>query len=144
MSRGVNKVFLIGNLGNDPVERNSKSGVLVCNASMATSRTYKTSTGEREERTDWHQLVFWNKLAEIAAKYLRKGTKVYVEGRLQTNKWKNQDGEPRENVQVVVQELEILTPKGDVSDDYTKPESDGNRDKPQSSAPDYSDDDIPF
>ena len=93
-SRGINKVILVGNLGADPENRTSQTGNAITNISVATSETWKDkSTGQQQERTEWHRVVFFNRLAEIAAEYLRKGSKVYVEGSLRTRKWQDQNGQ---------------------------------------------------
>ncbi len=95
-SRGINKVILVGNLGNDPETRYMPSGGAVTNISIATSETWKDKqTGQPQERTEWHRVVFFNRLAEIAGEYLRKGSKVYVEGSLRTRKWQDQSGQDR-------------------------------------------------
>ncbi|MCB2262010.1 MAG: single-stranded DNA-binding protein [Candidatus Thiosymbion ectosymbiont of Robbea hypermnestra] len=102
-SRGVNKVILIGNLGADPEVRYMPSGDAVANIRIATSETWKDrSTGEPQERTEWHRVVFFGKLAEIVKQYLHKGSKVYVEGKLRTRKWQGQDGQDRYSTEVVV------------------------------------------
>jgi single-strand DNA-binding protein len=102
-TKGVNKVILIGNLGQDPEVRYMPNGNAVANVSLATSETWKDkNSGEQQERTEWHRVVFFGKLAEIVGQYLRKGSKVYVEGRLQTRKWQGQDGQDRYTTEVVV------------------------------------------
>lgn len=100
---GVNKVILIGNLGADPEVRYMQNGDPVANVSIATSETWKDrNTGERQERTEWHRVVFFGKIAEIVKQYLRKGSKIYVEGKLRTRKWQGQDGQDRYTTEVVV------------------------------------------
>ncbi len=102
-TRGINKVILIGNLGADPETRYMPNGNAVANVSLATSDSWKDkNTGEQRERTEWHRVVFFGKLAEIVGQYLKKGSKVYVEGRLQTRKWQGQDGQDRYTTEVVV------------------------------------------
>ncbi len=102
-TRGVNKVILIGNLGADPETRYMPNGNAVANVSVATSDSWKDkNTGEQRERTEWHRVVFFGKLAEIVGQYLKKGSKIYVEGRLQTRKWQGQDGQDRYTTEVVV------------------------------------------
>lgn len=108
---GVNKVILIGNLGKDPEVRYMPSGGAVSNTSLATSETWKDKNGEKQERTEWHNIVFFEKLAEIAANYLRKGSKIYVEGKLQTKKWQDKEGNDRYTTQVVVQTMQMLDGK---------------------------------
>ena len=115
MSRGgVNKVILIGNLGSDPELKYTPSGVPVTNFSLATSESWADkSSGERQERTEWHRLVLWRKLAEIANQYLKKGSKIYVEGRLQTRSWDDQNGQKRYTTEVVVDDMQMLDSRGD-------------------------------
>ncbi|OQX33667.1 MAG: single-stranded DNA-binding protein, partial [Oceanospirillales bacterium LUC14_002_19_P2] len=103
MARGVNKVILIGNLGSDPEIRYMPSGDAVANFNMATHESWKDrNTGELQERTEWHRIVMFGKLAEIAQQYLRKGSKVYIEGKLQTRKWQDQQGTDRYTTEIVV------------------------------------------
>jgi len=103
MARGVNKVILVGNVGGDPETRYLPNGNAVTNISIATSDSWNDKqTGQRQERTEWHRVVFFGKLAEIAGEYLRKGSQVYVEGRLQTRKWQGQDGQDRYTTEIVV------------------------------------------
>lgn len=103
MGRGVNKVILVGNLGNDPDVRFTPNGNAVANLSVATSESWKDkNTGQPEERTEWHRVVIFGKLAEFAQQYLRKGSKVYIEGKLQTRKWQGQDGQDKYTTEVVV------------------------------------------
>jgi single-strand DNA-binding protein len=108
-TRGVNKVILVGNLGNEPEHRVLPSGGGVTNISIATSESWKDkNTGEMQERTEWHRVVFFNRLAEIAAEYLRKGSKVYVEGALRTRKWQDQSGQDRYSTEVIANEMQML------------------------------------
>ncbi len=103
MARGVNKVILIGNLGNDPDVRYTPNGSAVANLSLATSESWKDrNTGQSQEKTEWHRVVIFGKLAEIAQQYLRKGSKIYLEGKLQTRKWQDQQGQDRYTTEVVV------------------------------------------
>ncbi len=112
-SRGINKVILVGNLGNDPEHRVLPSGGAVTNISIATSETWKDkNTGQQQERTEWHRVVFFNRLAEIAAEYLRKGSKVYVEGALRTRKWQDQSGQDRYTTEIVGNEMQMLDSRG--------------------------------
>lgn len=109
MSRGINKVILVGNLGNDPEVKFMPSGNAVTNVSVATSESWKDKqTGQRQERTEWHRVVFFNRLAEIAGEYLKKGSKVYVEGSLRTRKWQGQDGQDRYTTEIVAAEMQML------------------------------------
>ncbi|MEZ8128637.1 single-stranded DNA-binding protein [Enterovibrio norvegicus] len=108
-SRGVNKVILIGNLGNDPEVRYLPNGGAVANLTVATSETWRDkSTGENKEMTEWHRVVMYRRLAEIAGEYLKKGSKVYLEGRLQTRKWQGQDGQDRYTTEIVANEMQML------------------------------------
>jgi len=109
MARGINKVILIGNLGRDPEVRYTAGGAAVANLRIATSDSWKDKqTGELQERTEWHNVVMFNKLGEIAGEYLRKGSKVYVEGRLQTRKWQDQSGQDRYTTEVVASDMQML------------------------------------
>ena len=108
MARGVNKVILIGNLGGDPEVRYTPDGVAVANFSLATTESWKDRSGERQERTEWHRLVLWRQLAEIAKNYLRKGSKQYVEWKLQTSSRDDQSWQKRYTTEVVVNEMEML------------------------------------
>ncbi|PCS22687.1 single-stranded DNA-binding protein [Candidatus Enterovibrio escicola] len=108
-SRGVNKVMLIGNLGNDPDVRYLPNGGAVANLTIATSETWRDKgTGENKEMTEWHRVVMYRRLAEIAGEYLKKGSKVYLEGRLQTRKWQAQDGQDRYTTEIIVNEMHML------------------------------------
>ena len=114
-SRGINKVILVGNLGSDPENRMSQAGAAITNLSIATSETWKDkSTGQQQERTEWHRVVFFNRLAEVAAEYLRKGSKVYVEGTLRTRKWQDkQTGQDRYTTEKIVgNEMQMLDSRG--------------------------------
>ena len=113
MARGVNKVILLGNLGADPETRYTQSGSAVTNIRMATTDTWRDrQSGEQQERTEWHRVVFFSRLAEIAAEYLRKGSQCYVEGRIQTRKWQGQDGQDRYSTEVVATEMRLLGGRG--------------------------------
>lgn len=114
MARGVNKVILVGNVGQDPEVKYMPSGGAVTNISVATSETWKDkNTGQSQERTEWHRVVFFNRLGEIAGEYLRKGSKVYVEGSLRTRKWQAQDGTDRYTTEIVASEMQMLDSRGD-------------------------------
>ena len=113
MARGVNKVILVGNLGADPETRYTASGSAITNISIATSESWRDKqTGETQERTEWHRVVFFNRLAEIAGEYLRKGSQVYVEGSIRTRKWQGQDGQDRYTTEVVANEMQMLGARG--------------------------------
>jgi len=105
----VNKAILIGNLGRDPEVRYSPDGAAICNVTIATSSQWKDkNTGERREETEWHRVVFYNRLAEIAGEYLRKGRPVYVEGRIKTRKWQGQDGQDRYTTEIIADQMQML------------------------------------
>lgn len=109
MARGVNKVIIVGNLGDDPTTRYTTSGAAVTNISVATSDTWKDkTTGQPVEKTEWHRIVLFNKLAEIAGEFLKKGSKVYVEGSLRTRKWQNQAGQDQYTTEIVASEMQML------------------------------------
>lgn len=113
MARGVNKVIIIGNLGSDPEVRYLPSGAAVTNIRVATSDGWKDKqTGENQERTEWHRIVFFSRLAEIASEYLRKGSKVYIEGSLRTNKWQDQAGNDRYTTEIIANSMQMLDAKG--------------------------------
>ena len=148
-SRGINKVILVGNLGNDPEHRVLPSGGGVTNISLATSESWKDKTsGEQKERTEWHRVVFFNRLSEIAAEYLRKGSKVYVECTLRTRKWQDQSGQDRYTTEIVGAEMQMLDSRGATQD------GGGYQSAPAASSPapaaanpepiDFPEDDIPF
>lgn len=114
MAGSVNKVILIGNLGKDPEVRRLENGAVVASFPIATSESYTDkTTGERRETTDWHNVVLWRGLAEIAEKYARKGTKVYVEGRLKTRSWNDKDGNMRYTTEILGDNMTLLTPRGE-------------------------------
>lgn len=158
-SRGINKVILVGNCGNDPETKYLPSGGAVTNLSIATSETWKDKqTGQQQERTEWHRVVFFNRLGEIAGEYLKKGSKVYVEGSLRTRKWQGQDGQDRYTTEIVGNEMQMLDSRGgdsnmgggNASSSY-QPKQQEKPSQPQSSEPaqaapnfDDFDDDIPF
>lgn len=111
--RGINKVILLGNLGNDPETRYLPSGGAVTSISLATSESWKDKqSGQMQERTEWHKVVFFNRLAEIAGEYLRKGTKVYIEGALRTRKWQDQSGQDRWTTEIVANDMMMLDSAG--------------------------------
>ena len=113
MARGINKVILVGNLGNDPEVRATASGSRIANISIATSESWMDkNTGQRQERTEWHRVVFFNRLAEIVEQYLTKGSKVYVEGSLRTRKWQDQNGQDRYTTEIVAGDMQMLDSRG--------------------------------
>jgi len=113
MARGINKAILIGNLGADPETRHTAGGNAVTNIRIATSESWRDrQTGQQQERTEWHRVVLFGKLGEIAGEYLRKGSKVYIEGRIQTRKWQGQDGQDRWTTEIVANEMQMLDSRG--------------------------------
>ena len=106
--RGVNKVILVGNLGNDPEVRYMPNGNAVANLSLATSESWKDQQGQQQERTEWHRLTMYRKLAEIAGEYLKKGSQIYVEGKLQTRKWQDNNGQDKYTTEVIVDQMQML------------------------------------
>ena len=152
MARGVNKAILIGNLGNDPDMRYTAGGAAVANISIATAESWRDKeSGEQQERTEWHRVVFFGRLAEIVGEYLRKGSQVYVEGRIQTRKWQDKEGQDRYTTEIVGNELQMLGGKSGGSANYeSAPQPQQSAPAPQTAASstpapaDDFDDDIPF
>jgi single-strand DNA-binding protein len=148
MARGINKVILVGNLGADPETRYTPSGSAVTNVRLATSESWKDKqTGEQQERTEWHRVVFFNRLAEIAAEYLRKGSQIYVEGSIRTRKWQDQSGQDRYSTEIVGNEMQMLGGRAGsgapAGGDYSS--APRSSQAPQSAGPEPAlDDDIPF
>ena len=141
--RGVNKVILVGNCGQDPEIKHLASGGAVTNVSLATSDTWKDKqTGAQQERTEWHRVVFFNRLAEIVGEYVKKGSKIYVEGRLQTRKWQDQSGQDRYSTEVVANEMQMLDSRGGAAAGTPASSAPAQ----QQPAPNFNDfdDDIPF
>ena len=152
---GVNKAIIVGNLGNDPETRYTQDQKAVTNISVATSKKWKDKlTGKENESTEWHRVVFFNRLAEIAGEYLKKGSKVYVEGSLRTNKWQDKDGVDRYTTEIIANELQMLDSRGGAGDFSQSSSSGANAPKSGSSSSpqvthadnsfDSFDDDIPF
>ena len=113
MARGVNKVIIIGNLGNDPEVKYMPNGGAVTNVTVATSESWKDkASGEQKEKTEWHRVVFFKRLAEIVGEYLKKGSKVYIEGKLQTRKWQDQSGNDRYTTEIIAHEMQMLDSRG--------------------------------
>jgi single-strand DNA-binding protein len=142
---GINKVILVGNLGQDPEVKYTAGGAAVTTLSLATSESWKDKdTGSDQERTEWHRVVLWRRLAEIAGEYLKKGSKVYIEGQLQTRKWE-QDGQTRYTTEVIGRDMQFLDSRGNQSASSSSYE-DNNQDMGSQSMPDsgITDDDIPF
>lgn len=145
MTKGVNKVILVGNCGQDPEVRYMPSGGAVANISIATSESWQDKkTGNQQERTEWHRVVFFNRLAEIVEQYVKKGTKLYVEGSLRTRKWQGQDGQDRYTTEIVGSEMQMLDSKSTGRSEASPPppKADGGQQTSQA-APEF-DDDIPF
>lgn len=159
MSRGINKVILIGNLGADPEVRFMPNGQAVANVSIATSESWRDKqTNELQERTEWHRVVFYRRLAEIVGEYTRKGSKVYVEGKIRTRKWQDQSGADRYTTEIHADELQLLDRASGANDvaagvGFAKPQALGSSNKAPASMDDFSrqepspadfNDDIPF
>ncbi|MEM9301568.1 MAG: single-stranded DNA-binding protein [Pseudomonadota bacterium] len=113
MARGVNKVILVGNLGADPETRFTASGTAVSNLSLATTRQWNDREGQRQEDTEWHRVVLFGKVAEIDGEYLRKGSQIYIEGRLQTRKWQDKNGQDRWTTEIVGEDMQMLGSRGE-------------------------------
>lgn len=152
MARGVNKVILVGNLGQDPEIKYTANNTAVCNMRLATTETYKDQNGETQEKTEWHNLVAWARLAEICEQYLKKGSQIYVEGSIQYRQYEDKDGNTRYMTDIRVREMLMLGGRGDSSGGYSDGGgySRGNQNKPQSAPADSDDafdaekDDLPF
>ena len=148
MARGINKVILVGNLGGDPETRYMPSGSAVTNITVATNESWKDKqTGEQKDRTEWHKVAMFNRLAEIAAEYLRKGSQVYIEGKLRTRKWQDKSGQDRWTTEIIADEMQMLGGRGG-SGGGSAPMSSSSDSAPSSAppkpGPDDFDDDIPF
>lgn len=146
MARGINKVILVGNLGADPEVRYMPSGGAVANISIATSESWKDKqSGQTQERTEWHRVVFFNRLAEIAGEYLRKGGKVYVEGSLRTRKWQDQSGAEKYTTEIVASEMQMLDSRGEGAGSPAPRQAQSQSSSPaEPVAEEEFDDDIPF
>lgn len=151
MSQGVNKVVLVGNLGQDPEIRYTNSGKAVANITLATNRQYKDSAGNKQSEVEWHRITVWDKLAEICGQYLRKGAQAYFEGRLQTDKWQDNEGRDRYTTKVIANEMVMLGGgndgqgggQGGGSWDQSAP-SGGGQGSDQPAVDQNFEDDIPF
>ena len=140
---GINKVIIVGNLGNDPEIRTMPNGDMVTKISVATSESWvDKNTNERKTQTEWHSIVFYRRQAEVAGEYLRKGSKVYVEGRLRTRKWQDQNGQDRYTTEIIGDVLQMLDSRQS-GDSQDKSSASGKQKKPEESADNF-DDDIPF
>jgi single-strand DNA-binding protein len=153
MARGINKVIIVGNLGGDPETRYMPSGSAVTNLTVATNESWKDkATGEQKDRTEWHKVAMFNRLAEVAAEYLRKGSQVYIEGKLRTRKWQDKSGQDRWTTEIVADEMQMLGGRGGSSGSGggggSAPMSSASDSAPSSAppqpGPDDFDDDIPF
>ena len=155
MARGINKVILVGNVGGDPEVRYMPNGNAVTTLSVATSETWKEKeTGNKQERTEWHRVVCFNRLGEIAGEYVRKGSKLYVEGSLRTRKWQDPQGVDKYTTEIIASDIQMLDSKGSASSSYgdtqsaPQYENQGAASKPQAAAAQNAfeelDDDIPF
>jgi single-strand DNA-binding protein len=148
MARGINKVILIGHLGQDPEVKYMPSGSAVANVSIATTESWKDkNTGEKQDRTEWHRVVFFARLAEIVGEYLRKGSQVYVEGRLQTRKWQDKNGQDRYTTEIIASDMQMLGGKGgggSGSADFSSKEPAGSMSESGGGRDEGFDDDIPF
>ncbi len=144
MARGVNKVIVVGNLGQDPETRYMPSGSAVTNLRIATNESWKDKeTGEQKDRTEWHRVAMFGRLAEIAAEYLRKGSQVYIEGKLRTRKWQDKDGNDRYTTEIIADEMQMLGSRSGGGAPAMSDAPPASAPPPQQSADDF-DDDIPF
>ncbi len=152
MARGINKAIIVGNLGRDPEVRYTANGNAIANITVATTESWKDKqSGERQEKTEWHRVVFFGRLAEIAGEYLKKGAQVYIEGRLQTRKWEDKSGQERYTTEIVASEMQMLGSRGGGTseasdDDYSSAARSATGSSGGSTSggdPDL-DDDIPF
>jgi single-strand DNA-binding protein len=155
MARGINKVIIVGNLGGDPETRYMPSGSAVTNLTVATNESWKDkATGEQKDRTEWHKVAMFNRLAEVAAEYLRKGSQVYIEGKLRTRKWQDKSGQDRWTTEIVADEMQMLGGRGGsggsgggsapMSSPSDSAPSSAPSSAPPQPGPDDFDDDIPF
>lgn len=153
MARGINKVILVGNLGREPETRFTPDGLAVTNLAIATSEGWKDkNTGQMQERTEWHRVVLYARLAEVASEYLKKGSKVYIEGKLRTNKWQDKSGNDRYTTEIIASEMQMLDSRGAGAGGNNggyAPAQSNNQSSPSqqqqpSMANDDFDDDIPF
>jgi single-strand DNA-binding protein len=152
MARGINKVIIVGNVGGDPETRYMPSGSAVTNLTVATNESWKDkATGEQKDRTEWHKVAMFNRLAEIAAEYLRKGSQVYIEGKLRTRKWQDKSGQDRWTTEIIADEMQMLGGRGGSSGGsgggsapMGSPSDSAPSSAPPQPGPDDFDDDIPF
>lgn len=152
MARGINKVILVGNLGADPDTRYMPSGKAVTNIRIATSESWKDKqTGDQQERTEWHSIVMYDKLGEIAAEYLRKGSQVYIEGKLRTRKWQDKEGKDRYTTEIIADQMQMLGGRGGAGGSGASGGGESRQSRPAPAeergpppADEGFDDDIPF
>lgn len=145
MARGVNKVILVGNLGADPEVKYMPNGNAVANVTIATSESWKDKqSGEQKDKTEWHRVVFFRRLAEIAGEYLKKGSQIYIEGKLQTRKWQDKNGNDRYTTEIIANEMQMLGGRGGGSADFGAASSSAAAPAPPAAVVDEFDDDIPF
>ena len=145
MARGVNKAIIVGTLGNDPEIRYTADGKAIANLSVATNETWKDKSGEKQERTEWHRISMFGKLAEIAGQYLKKGSQAYFEGKIQTRKWQDQSGNDRYSTEIIANEMQMLGGKSDGSQNSnTRSQSENNSIDNDTTGSDNGFDDIPF
>ncbi len=148
----VNKVILVGRLGRDPETRYTSSGQAVCNFSMATDENYKDRSGERQKRTEWHKIVVWGKQAEIAQQYLKKGSLIFLEGRIQSRQWDDKEGQKRTSFEIVANRFQMLGARADAAaagagaPAGASPDADAHAPAADEAghSPEISDEDIPF
>jgi single-strand DNA-binding protein len=148
----VNKVILVGRLGHDPETRFTSGGQSVCNFTVATDEVFRDRAGERQKRTEWHRIVMWGKLAEIGQQYLKRGTMVYLEGRLRTRQWDDRSGNKRTSTEIIANVMKMLSPRGEAAAPAgeagavsgAEPEAPSAEPEEAGHAPEISDEDIPF
>jgi single-strand DNA-binding protein len=140
--RGINKVILIGNLGGDPELRSTPGGTSVATFTLATNETWNDKDGAKQERTEWHRIVAWGRLAEICGQYLRKGRQVYIEGRLQTRTWEDKQGNQRKTTEVVARDMQMLGSRGEGGGE--RPQGGGGTPEFAAETVKIDDDDLPF
>jgi single-strand DNA-binding protein len=145
MSRSVNKAIIVGNLGNDPEVRSTPGGARVATISVATNRRWSSRSGEMQEETQWHRIIAWNKLAEIVEQYLKKGDRVYVEGRIQYRQWEDQNGQKRFSTEIVANDMVMLGGRGEAAFETQKAPTYGGEDYEDFPAESLEEgDDLPF
>lgn len=144
MSKGFNRVIIVGNLGKDPESKSLPSGDCVTNFSVATGESWKDKSGEKQERTEWHKICMFGRLAEVASKYLRKGSKVLIEGSLRTNKWTDTDGKDRYSTEIIGSSLQMLDAKGSNENDQQAPIVENQKFDSKVSQETEEDNEVPF